>query len=682
MRPSAPFAISLIAAAIAAPVVAQNAPTTQGLDESDIETILVIGERDERSLKDTVSSVSVLDGDSLNALRNFSITDAVAEVPNVVALSGAVPDIRGVSGNGSAGGFNSITGGARARVSTLVDGVPEPFVADRTGDSGIWDVQQIEVFRGPQSTLVGRNAIGGMIFVKTKDPTFDWEGAARFAYRNQDQYLDYAAAVSGPVVDDVLAFRISANYLDAQTITDENGFASNPPTYDLNGLESHRVRGKLLWTPSDDARVLLTYSTGEESGDTGRRYYSAANPGEYERIFFRNIENSSDTLSLKVDYDFNANWSADVLLAYQDYDWGFDGYEPDPAAQQYLVFEQDSITIDARLRYASDDDRVSGHIGYAHFERDQDFVSTGAFEYNGADETESDGVYGELSYRLNDRWTLTGGLRVQNEDQQRDFEYTTFGRSGTLDESKTITLPKLVVQYDLNEQTTLGLSAREGYNAPGGAFAFASGDYYYYDEETVRTLEFSVRSGSADGRFSVRANVFYNDYDGYQALNTNREIVNMEEAVTYGLEVEFNAQLTDHLALRGGLGLLETDIKDAGDEYAAADGNELNSAPPVTGNVGLTYSFAMGLELGIFARYVDEYYGDVLNTDERVAGDYTLTSLSANYYADNWHIAAFVNNALDSDEFITREPPGRTAPEGYVAVLDPRSVGLSVTYQF
>ena len=216
----------------------------------------------------------------------------------------------------------------------------------------------------------------------------------------------------------------------------------------------------------------------------------------------------------------------------------------------------------------------------------------------------------------------------------------------------------------------------------GGAFAFASGDYYYYDEETVRTLEFSVRSGSADGRFSVRANVFYNDYDGYQALNTNREIVNMEEAVTYGVEVEFNAQLTDHLALRGGLGLLETDIKDAGDEYAAADGNELNSAPPVTGNVGLTYSFAMGLELGIFARYVDEYYGDVLNTDERVAGDYTLTSLSANYYADNWHIAAFVNNALDSDEFITREPPGRTAPEGYVAVLDPRSVGLSVTYQF
>ena len=110
---------------------------------------------------------------------------------------------------------------------------------------------------------------------------------------------------------------------------------------------------------------------------------------------------------------------------------------------------------------------MSGHIGYAHFERDQDFVSTGAFEYNGADETESDGVYGELSYRLNDRWTLTGGLRVQNEDQQRDFEYTTFGRSGTLDESKTITLPKLVVQYDLNEQTTLGLSAREGYNAPG-----------------------------------------------------------------------------------------------------------------------------------------------------------------------------------------------------------------------
>ena len=286
MRRTAPFTLSLLAAAIALPATAQSDSPTDPSNTGEIESVLVIGERNDRSLKDTVSSVSVLDGGTLNALRLFTITDAVAEVPNVVALSGAVPDIRGVSGNGSAGGFNSITGGARARVSTLVDGVPEPFVADRTGDSGIWDVEQIEVFRGPQSTLVGRNAIGGMIFVKTKDPTFDWEGAARFGYRNQDQYLDYAGAISGPIVDDTLAFRLSANYLDAQTITDDEGYATNPPTYDLNELKSHRVRGKLLWTPNDDAhrRGVRRFGPSLLLRGGPRRLRAHLFPGHHQRL--------------------------------------------------------------------------------------------------------------------------------------------------------------------------------------------------------------------------------------------------------------------------------------------------------------------------------------------------------------------------------------------------------------
>jgi len=123
-----------------------------------LEEVIVIGEKVQRSLKDTVSSVSVIDEDSLRSPQNISITGVVAEIPNVVALSGAVPDIRGVSGNGSAGGFNSISGGAKGRVSILVDGVAEPFVADLTGDSGLWDIEQVEVYRGPQSTSNGRNS--------------------------------------------------------------------------------------------------------------------------------------------------------------------------------------------------------------------------------------------------------------------------------------------------------------------------------------------------------------------------------------------------------------------------------------------------------------------------------------------------------------------------------------------
>lgn len=182
-----------------------------------IEKIIVIGEKTDRSLKDTASSVSIIAEETLRSLQHITISQAVSEIPNVVALPGAVPDIRGVSGNGSATGFNGVSGGARARVSTLIDGVAEPFMADLTGDSGIWDIQQIEVFRGPQSTSNGRNSLGGLIYIKTKHPSYDWKGAARVGYRDQSQYIDTSVMISGPLIHDQLAFRFTGQNLDGET---------------------------------------------------------------------------------------------------------------------------------------------------------------------------------------------------------------------------------------------------------------------------------------------------------------------------------------------------------------------------------------------------------------------------------------------------------------------------------
>lgn len=184
------FKKSAIAVMVSSLVMSSAYAAVDAESSEPIEKITVYGEKIERSLKDTTSSISVIDKDALDSGQYQSTSSALSEVPNVVVLTGSVPDIRGVSGNGSASGFNSFTGGARARVSTLVDGVAEPFVADLTGDTGLWDIQQIEVYRGPQSTINGRNSIGGTVFIKTEDPTFDWQGAARVGYRNQDNFID------------------------------------------------------------------------------------------------------------------------------------------------------------------------------------------------------------------------------------------------------------------------------------------------------------------------------------------------------------------------------------------------------------------------------------------------------------------------------------------------------------
>ncbi|WP_444931881.1 TonB-dependent receptor [Microbulbifer sp. SSSA002] len=647
-----------------------------------MENILVIGEKTERSLKETTSSVSVITEETLNSMQHLSITDAVSNISNVVVLSGATPDIRGVSGNGSATGFNSFSGGAKTRVSTLIDGVAEPFVADLTGDSGIWDLEQIEVFRGPQSTSNGRNSIAGSVYIKTKDPSFDWEGAARVGYRNQDGYIDTSGMISGPIVEDTLAFRLTAQQLTGDTISNAQEYEGNPADFDLNTLETQRLKGKLLWTPTEKLKTLFTVSTNSEEGNTGRMYYTLTGVDDYETYFYRDMDTESTTTSVKVDYQISDDISIEVLAAYMDYQWGFDAYEEEASSEQYVRMDEQNSTIDAKLNFGLTSDTLHGFIGLAHFEREQDFNSSNSVTYFGDDESTSTAIYGEVTYALSDRLNLISGLRVENEQQDRNFNFNNGYLIAGLDIDETITLPKIALQYDLSEDTTVAASARKGYNSAGGALNFSAGDYYYYDEETVNTYELAVRSSLANGTVSLNGNLFFNDYSGYQALSSSRTIVNMDEVETYGVELEAIAMLTPQWELRAGLGLLETDITDAGVDYEDADGNELNSAPNITANLGTKYWINDALSLGVSANYVGEYYGDFSNTDERVAGDYTIARLNVNYEVEDWSISAYINNALNEEAYLTVEPVGSRYPDGYASIIDPRNVGISATYRF
>ena len=250
-------------------------------ERKNLETITVIGEKTQRTLKDTASSVSVITSEVLDSGQYLSIANVMSDIANVVTLSGAQPDIRGVSGNGSATGFHSFAGGSKARVSTLIDGVAEPFIADLSGDTGLWDIEQVEVFRGPQSTSNGRNSFAGAVIIKTKDPLFDWQGSARLGYRNQENYLDTAFAITGPVVEDELAVRISAQHVDGQGINKGDVYDTNPAVpFDLNELKTSRVRAKLLWKPADveALNVMFSHSFNQEKGDSGRNYYLADEP--------------------------------------------------------------------------------------------------------------------------------------------------------------------------------------------------------------------------------------------------------------------------------------------------------------------------------------------------------------------------------------------------------------------
>lgn len=661
-------------------------PLSYADDEKEIESIekiIVLGEKTARSLKDTASSVSVIDESQLKDLTHLSLSSAVSEIANVVVLSGAKPDIRGVSGNGSATGFNGVSGGAKARVSTITDGVAEPFMADLTGDTGMWDVEQIEVFRGPQSTSHGRNSIGGAMFIKTKDPSFDWEGAGRVAYRNKDSYIDKSVMLSGPLIDNELAFRITGQRVDGEDYDNSIEYKDNPPKFDLNELNTEKARFKLLWQPSqfEGVTALLSHSIAFEKGNTGRTNYIAKDPRAFIPAWERYMDTNSKTTSLKINHKLNQSVDYEILMAAMDYNFGFDSYEASPKFEQVMRMNEDNVNVEFKLNYSAE--LLSGFIGLAYYDREQTYHSDGFANYFGSDDSKSKAIYGELSYKLNPDFTIITGARIEQESQWRDIHFTTAQGvlNSLLDQDKTIRLPKLVLQYNVNDKTTASLSARRGYNGAGGALQWETGEYYYYDSETVNTYELGLRSALSND-LNISANLFYNNYNGYQANDPQYRISNMDTVITYGAEFEFSAMLTADLQLRGGAGVLRTEIQDTSVKFSAFDGNELSSAPGFTANLAIKYWLTDDLHIGLSTVKVDEYYGEIGNTKERIAGDYTLSRFNIDYEIDNWLIAAFVNNVFDKEAYTLVSPSSRRYEYGYVGIVDPRNMGISATYQF
>lgn len=184
------------------------------------------------------------------------------------------------------------------------------------------------------------------------------------------------------------------------------------------------------------------------------------------------------------------------------------------------------------------------------------------------------------------------------------------------------------------------------------------------------------------GNVNLSANLFYNDFDGYQASNQARKITNVDKAVTYGIETELSAMLTANWQVIAGVGLLDSEIKKVDSSYGDIVGNQLNSAPHVTANLGVKYWLNDAFSVGVSGNYVGEYFADIDNTESRIAGDYVVARLSVDYQKDNWRISGFINNMFDEQAMTVNEPPSANYVNGYAAIIDPRNLGVSVMYSF
>ena len=664
-------------------------PATAWAESSDPQEseqeIIVTAERANRSLKDTASSVVVASGQDIDAMAGVhTVNQFLDRIANIVTTEPGndLPAVRGVDGTGPGGGPIAFFSGGRPRFSYLVDGRTLSFNEATFSDTALWDIDQVEVYRGPQSTLLGRNSIAGVVAIKTADPTFSWQGAARAMVGNRDE-VQLAGAVGGPVIANVLAFRLSGNWQKSQSFVDFTGYpgAENPGRYD-----SKNVRGKLLLSPAPNIRSLLTLSYQDAREPQSNwikppyHRYVATDGGRQQPVF----RARTSTATLDTGIDLTEVISAQLLLSATDF--RINRYAP--ANTGVAQIDGKDYLVQPLLRYGSAKDRVSGFIG-GYFYRARQDEAIDLFGGGGyRDKTDTNAVFGEVTVKPVDALSIILGARYEEETRTR------VGATGPLatnfHEKYSEFLPKATISLDLSSKVTIGVMAARGYNI-GGAGITLSPPFlgYVYKPEYVWNYEAFARAGLGNN-ISLTGNVFYSRYKDMQLpfylSPLSIEIRNAERATTSGGELGLAWRPAPKNEIFANVGLLKTKINRFSDNNSV--GKKLQRAPGCSVSAGFNFSPDDAFEMGADFRYSCAYFSDTLNTTATRISPFAVVNARLAYDLGKARLFLSARNLLNSNKVILKYQ-GYGMDENNIPILseygvplEPRKISVGAEFRF
>ena len=680
---------SLLSIAVALSALPAHA---QDSDDNVVELapIYVTGEKVVRDLKDTASSVEVITSEDLKEKAGKNdVSTAIAGTPNVIYTeSVGAPIIRGQNTEGPHTGANAFFAGTMPRATINLDGHYLDYNEFYFGATSVWDVQSIEVFRGPQTTSQGANAIAGAIIVKTNDPTFTPEGAYQFELGNYNQKRA-SFMWSGPISDSV-AVRFALDYAGRDTFIDYVGstFVQNEIGQDFETING---RVKLLWQPAElsNLEVMLTYSRTDTTRPSSEGASEPYEDLESITTWMPGWHQVTDTVLLDANYDFDNGIVLHNQLQFSTQE--IERRVGTPTMGDANI-DRDSYSNETRLTFGLPQDTFSGVAGlyYAYITQD-DWLNQGGIS-TFTDRKHNFGLYGELSWRFAERWTLTGGLRYQRDDIRRTGDVVASFANSDLDYDQSFdeVLPKISLAYEVSPDITLGGMVSKGYNPGGVSLDFVSSkEWEEFEAETVWNYELFTRARLLNDRLFLSGNLFYMDYKNAQHSITQSiggvtyiHTINADRAEAYGLELSMDYRPTETLTLSAGAGLLHSEITEFS-SATAYEGNEFARAPGRMLSLAASWDVNPRLNLGGQLRFVDGYYSDTANSAVYAIEDYTLVDLQASYQLrSGLEIYGFINNVFDE-----RTPVMKQAARGDVvftqaSMTSPRMFGLGVRGTF
>lgn len=667
--------------------------------------IKVSGELIERDLQESQSSVSIFTDDVIDNSYITNIEEIFARIPNVSNVGEIT--IRGIPDRGLGSGV----GDTSPTTAVYIDGAVQSFYGGRNGIQSTWDLDQIEVYRGPQTTSLGRSALAGSVVINTRDPEFVWDLKARLG-AGENETEQYALAFGGPIIDDLLAFRLSAdiNNSDGFTRFENNGVVVD----DIGVNDRENYRGKLLLTPNErlTAQLTVNYSDASRGNNTvfGERIFDGISTG-ITSVTTTEVNSSV----LEVNYNLSDAVFITSTTSYTDTSQSFIPIEATVAnriagGDEISGFAEDeNLTQEVKLTY-DDGEALRGTLGfyYADLEEfgERVFDSTltfpfGVFELDGGDSYnnsyENFAIFGEMEYDLSSHWTVIAGGRYDQEDATRSesqeldltpdfagFPDTSVEFSG--DSSFDALLPKLGVIYNFNKDVSLSFNVQRGYR-PGGADINPGNDQpIEFDPEFTNNYDIAFRSVWLDGDLYMNANAYYVDYTDMQLrfapdpeMIIIRFIANAGEAELYGLEFDAGYQVSNELLLYSAFALGEGELKEFFFQGNDLSGSDIPNAPNFTASFGGTYTHSSGFSVTVDSTYTDNYAVG-FNGDGEVDG-YFLTDLRAGYQFEKWSISAYVKNLFDKDYVLSGGINDLDPTLSAATLGEPQTIGFVVDFE-